>query len=255
MSQTNEPNQSRQQSQPTGPNAPNQPQQSQTGQPKRGGGLRTLGIIGLVLVAILSLGFAGYSTMNPHTMTYTQQQLVTNTQTVFNTQTVVSTSTNLVTTMQTVTHTTTTGYPNGYSQYYAQNCPAWGCGGPPPYSPNYYYYDQYYYYYSNPYYPYYYSSYQGYQPPCQTVTAYNNTVTCSGYLYQDPNQCTVLVIPIYSPYQYNVYQYYTLQNAPPNLPSMGTWVTVAGQLHQGANTSPTGASCPGNYIIVTSLTH
>ncbi len=238
MSQNNQPNE------PNPQNPPSQPTQPQPSQPKRSG-LKTLGIVGLVLVAILSLGFAGYSTMNPHTMTYTQQQLLTNTQSIVNTQTVVSTSTNLVTSVQTVTQTTTNGYPNGYNQYMQQNCPSYACGSPPPYYPNYNYYGP----------SYYYNNYQGYLPPCMTQSAYNNTVTCSGYLYQDPKQCTMIVIPIYSPYQYNVYQYYTLQHTPSNLPAMGTWVTVTGQLHQGSNTSPTGAACPGNYINVTSLTH
>ena len=247
MSQNNNPNQNNnQQGQSNQPNSPNQSQPNQSNQPKRSG-MGTIGIVGLLLVAILGLGFAGYSTLNPHTVTYTQQQLLTNTQSVFNTQTVVSTSTSLVTSVQQVTQTTTAGYANPYSQYTQQNCPAWGCGSPPPYNPNYYYYGPNYY---NPNY----YNYQGYNPPCETQSAYNNTVKCSGYLYQDSNQCTVLVIPIYSPYQYNVYQYYTLQNLPSNLPAMGTWTTVTGQLHQGSNNSPTGAGCPGNYITVSSLT-
>ena len=82
----------------------------------------------------------------------------------------------------------------------------------------------------------------------------NNQVECVGYLYQDPNSCVVLVIPVYSSVGLLSYQYYTLQQLPSSYPSIGTWVSVAGQLNQGNNFSSTGAACPGNYINVATIT-
>jgi len=52
-----------------------------------------------MLVALLSLAFAGYTALNPHTVTVTQQQMQTNTQSVYFVQTQavtsVSTATNV----------------------------------------------------------------------------------------------------------------------------------------------------------------
>ncbi|HXX72820.1 MAG TPA: hypothetical protein VEI80_03925, partial [Candidatus Acidoferrales bacterium] len=73
-------------------------------------------------------------------------------------------------------------------------------------------------------------------------------------IYQAPNGCTELVIQVYNPYSYtSALQYYTLHNLS-STPASGTLVTVSGQMYQGYNTAPTGASCPGNYINVTSIT-
>ena len=83
--------------------------------------------------------------------------------------------------------------------------------------------------------------------------ASSGQVQCVGYLYQDPNSCVELVIPVYSVYGVVSYQYYTLQNLPASYPAIGTWVSVTGQLFQGSNVSPTGAACPGNYINVSSI--
>ena len=93
-----------------------------------------------------------------------------------------------------------------------------------------------------------------YTPPCQS-TGNNNTVQCSGYLYQPSNGCVELAIPIDNPYLFEsrAYQYYALQNLPSSIPPISSWVTVTGQLHQGQNMAPNGASCPGNYIIVNSI--
>jgi hypothetical protein len=208
-------------------------------------------------VAILALGFAGYTAMNPHVTTVTQQQLITNTQSVVQTQTQVVTSVNQVTQVVTATNVqgTTVGVGAGQSGYY-QYCSPYGCMYPPgsgyntynPYSP------------PNPWYPgYYQGAYYGYwngnfYPPCQTGAS--NNVTCSGYIFQAQNGCTVLVIPIANPYYAESfsYQYYTLHNLPANVPNNGSWSTVSGQLFQGANTSSNGASCPGNYINVSSVT-
>lgn len=90
-------------------------------------------------------------------------------------------------------------------------------------------------------------------------TGGGNLVQCSGQLYQNPNGCVLLVVPaltwVNDPG--NVVtaglQYYTLHDLPTSYPPLGAWVTVTGQLYQGANTSSTGASCPGNYINVTSI--
>ena len=81
----------------------------------------------------------------------------------------------------------------------------------------------------------------------------NNQVQCVGYLYQDPNSCVILVIPVYSSVGVLSYQYYTLQKLPSSYPAIGTWVFVTGQLNQGNNFSSTGAACPGNYINVASI--
>jgi len=93
------------------------------------------------------------------------------------------------------------------------------------------------------------------QSPGINSLLYNNTVQCVGYLYQDPNAngCTELVIPVYSPYGFLSFQYYTLQNLPTSYPAIGTWVGVRGQLLKGNNVSPNGAACPGNYINVASI--
>jgi len=238
---------------------PNQPNQSnQPGQTNKGGGntLRTAGIVGLVLVAILSLGFAGYTAMNPRVNTVTQQQFVTNTQNVYSTQIQTVTSVSQVTLATTTTNVAATGNGAGVSSGYYQYCSPYGCMYSPgpsyntynPYNP------------PNPWYPGYYNgAYYGYYngnffPPCQS-NAPSNSVTCSGYIFQAQNGCTVLVIPVANPYvaESSVFQYYTLHNVPSNAPSNGSWVNVSGQLYQGANTSSNGASCPGNYINVTSI--
>lgn len=236
---------------------PNQPSQS-AGQTSNGGrgSLRTAGIIGLLLVAILSLGFAGYTALNPHVNTVTQQQFLTNTQSVYSTQIQTVTSVTQVTIATTTTKVAATGNGVGVGPGYYQYCSVYGCMYSPgqgynnynPYNP------------PNPWTPGYYNgAYYGYwngnfYPPCQTGAS-NNTVTCSGYIFQAQNGCTVLVIPIANPYyaESSTYQYYTLHNVPSNAPSNGSWVSVNGQLYQGSNTSSSGASCPGNYINVTSI--
>jgi hypothetical protein len=228
--------------------------------------MRSIAIIGLVLVALLSLAFAGYTILSPHTTTVTKQQFLTNTQNIYTTQT--QTVTSQVTATSLTTIATTNG--NGYGNY--QVCGGYGCyyypgSGRSNYPANYgyYYYNNGYYYsyypgYSYEYsYPmYYYGYYNGnYYPPCQSTGSGGN-VTCSGYLYQAGNGCTVLTIPTtsnpYSSYATgDVLEYYTLHNLPSNTPSTGTWVTVTGQFYNGPNTSSSGQSCPDNYIVVSSI--
>lgn len=214
-------------------------------------------MIGLALVAILALGFAGYTALNPHVTTVTQQQFLTNTQSVYNTQTRVVTAVSQITEVVTVTNTeATTASGLGVLPGYYEYCSLYGCMYSP--GPSYNTYNPYQP--PNPWYPGYYNgAYYGYWngnffPPCQT-SEYNNTVTCSGYIFQAQNSCTVLVIPIANPYYAEsfAYQYYTLHNLPSNAPTNGSWVTVSGQLYQGGNTSSSGASCPGNYINVTAI--
>ena len=102
------------------------------------------------------------------------------------------------------------------------------------------------------YYPGYFNG--NYYTTCQS-TGNTNTVQCSGYLYQPSNGCVELVIPIDNGYWFEsrVYQYYTLQNLPSSYNPGWRWVTVTGQLYHGYNMAANGASCPGNYIIVNSI--
>ena len=228
--------------------------------------MRTLGIVALVLVALASLGFAGYTVLSPHTTTVTQQQFITNTQNVITTQTQTQfvTSQAVATSLTTITNTAPNG--NGNYQNY-QVCGYYGCYNYPgsgyyPTSPGYYYYTNgnYYNYYPGSYYsnyPYYYYGYYngGYTPPCQSSSG---NVSCSGYLYNAGNGCTVLAIPtISNPYPSyatgDVLEYITLHNLPSNTPATGSWVTVTGQLYKGPNTSSSGQSCPDNYIVVGSI--
>lgn len=89
---------------------------------------------------------------------------------------------------------------------------------------------------------------------CASPYSSNQVQTqCVGYLYQDPNACVILVIPVYTYAAVVSYQYYTLQSLPSSYPGIGTWVTVTGTLNQGNNYSSTGGACPGNYLQVSSI--
>lgn len=237
------------------PNQPAQPTQSPPPSGSRRGFSRAVGI-GLIIIALLGLGAAGYTMTNPHVTTVTQQQLITNTQSLTNTQTqtVTSLGTQTVTNVVTTTNAmTSAGYTYGVSTvssgYYSQsnqNCNYNGCYYNPGYQ-------------SCSYNGCYYNGLPGYNNyyytnVCQSVGG-NNMVQCSGYLYHDQSGCVVLSIPIDNGYWFEtrVYQYYTLQNLPANYQNIGGWVTVMGQMNQGYNASPTGAACPGNYIIVSSI--
>jgi hypothetical protein len=205
-------------------------------------GLRSAALVALAIVAVLSLAFAGYTTLNPHTVTVTQPQMLTNTQNLYSVQTQTVVTENTVISVTTVTNMQQSGYGYGYGYGNYQSCNYYyGCSQSPGYN----------------YYPgYYYGSY-GYNPPCQYAGS-NNAVTCYGYYYQAGNGCTLLVVPTTSnPYPSYatgyVYEYYTLHNLPSNTPQLGAWVTVNGQLYQGYNTASNGASCPNNYIIVNTI--
>jgi hypothetical protein len=201
--------------------------------------VRSVALVGLAIVAVLSLAFAGYTSLNPHIVTVTQQQMLTATQNLYSVQTQTVMTANTVTSVTTVTNMQQSGYGYGNGNYQYCNY-YYGCYQ----SPGYYYN-----------YPGYYGSY-GYNP-CQ-YTGSSSSVTCYGYFYQASNGCTLLVVPTTSnPYPSyatgNVYEYYTLHNLPSNTPQIGSWVTVNGQLYQGYNTASNGASCPNNYIIVNSI--
>lgn len=192
--------------------------------------LRTMGVAGLALVALLSLGYAGYSSMNPQTVTVTQQQLLTNTQNLYTTQTQTVTSMNVVTSQQTVT-TTTNAAGNVYtgSNYYSQNCGYYGC----------YYYG---------------SGFASISDLCKP-TGQNNTVQCQGYIYEPSSRCVELAIPFLNPdwMETTGYKYVTLYNMPANAPAAGAFVTVTGLLNEGYTPSLYGAACTADYITVTSI--
>jgi len=88
--------------------------------------------------------------------------------------------------------------------------------------------------------------------PCQSPSN-NSTTQCVGHLYQDSNGCVELAFSVFSPYGLVSSQYYTLVDLPSSYPPIGTWVTVTGILNQGYNSASNGSACPGNYIIVTSI--
>ena len=87
-----------------------------------------LGVLGVALIAIVSLGYAGYSAMNPHTMTVTAQQYVTNTQIGATTITSVATVNNQVT--QTVTAGATAVSEPAYQMNCGPGSSSYGCNWP-----------------------------------------------------------------------------------------------------------------------------
>jgi len=202
--------------------------------------LRSILVGLLVLVGVVSVAFIGYTGLNGHLVTVTQQQLLTNTQSLYSTQTVTSLS--MVTSFQTVTTATTVGFGNVYTQpgyQYNQNYPNY---------PNYQncsYYGCYY----TPYTP------PAYAPISALCNTTNSTIQCSGYLHEPSSFCTELAIPYNNPaiLESTAYLYLTLINLPPNIPASGTWVTVNGTLNQGYSQGSYGGLCTSNYINVTSI--
>jgi hypothetical protein len=182
-----------------------------------------LGVIGVAFLAILSLGFAGYSAMNPHTMTVTGQQYVTNTQIGMTTLA----TTNTVKSQATQTVAVAAGTTAVSQGAYQLNC---GSGGN-SYGCNW---------------PYTYDACQG--------TGIGNGVTCDGYLMQGPNGCVELAVPTDTVSQ-PAYDHYALQNLPSSYPSIGSWVVVKGQLSLTASpmSASSSTSCPANSISVSSI--
>ena len=159
--------------------------------------------------------------------------------------------TQAATTSVTQTVATTTVMP--------QDCSIYGCYPYPaypyaPYPPGYPAYPGYYPGYSPGYYNGYSSVYGGCSYAIST-SPNNNAVQCYGYVYQAPNGCVELEVGANNAPYYGgtALQYYTLHNLS-STPASGTWVRVQGLMYQGANTSPTGAGCPGNYINVSAIT-
>jgi hypothetical protein len=173
-------------------------------------------------------------------MTVTQQQLLTNTQSLTNTLTVtnIKTATSSTTITSTTTSTTSVGYGYGYGYGDYPGYPEYqNCGASCPPS----------------------SIYVTNYDTCNlnNLAGSNNTFQCFGYIYQDSGGCVVLAVPVPNPPYYfenPVVHYYGLQNLPSNSPHMGSWVTVTGRWNQGINSSASGASCPFNYLNVTSIT-
>jgi len=188
-------------------------------------------VLGLIVIALLSLGFVAYASLNPHTVMVTQQQFLTNTQNQYVTQTVtsVSTVTNLATITTVANGLYTVNTAAAYIGSGSYNCGNYGCTPP---------------------------SLGAYGNICNSASG-NNTVQCSGILSEPTNGCVELAIPYTNPdlLESTAYQWYTLRNLPSTLPSAGTWVTVKGQLFQGFTQGTNGAACSGNYINVSSISH
>ncbi len=209
---------------------------SQAGQPNPSPnqGSRGWATIGLALIAVLALAFAGYTLLNPQSVTITQQQVLTNTQSVFNTQTVTSVST--VTSLTTATTTATSnGFVNPGSMFYQnyQNCGYYGCYYQPTPQP----------------------AYASVSQICQS-TGQNDTVQCSGYFFMPSGACPELAIPYINPaiMETQGYLYVTLYNLPANHPAPGAYVTVTGHPSQGFTAGPAGEqACTDNTITVTSI--
>jgi len=192
------------------------------------GRLGSLAVVGMVLVIILSVVFAGYNVLNNRMAPVTQNLLVTNTTNLYTTQTQTVMSIGAITTVTTMTRTSFTGF--GYGNYAV--CMINGCPDQNP-AVN--------------------SNYN----TCQS-SGPNSEAKCYGYLEEGSGGCVVLAVPLIDPYNsspYIVYQYYTLHNLPSSYLPSGAWVTVTGQLYQGYTTSATSAACPNNNVInVTSIT-
>jgi hypothetical protein len=185
-----------------------------------------LAMIGIALVAIVSLGLAGYTTLTPHSATVTEQEYLTNTQNFYTTQTKTLTSTSTVTS-SVATNAAINLNGEGPASY--QTCGYYGC------------------------YP-----AQGYTyTPCMSIGT-GNTVTCNGYLIQNGNGCVQVSVPITDPDYWNSgiwYVHYTLQKLPSPYPTRGSWVQVTGQLNiTNTSISANSAACSPNTITVTSIT-
>jgi hypothetical protein len=189
----------------------------------------TLTIIGAALVAILSLGYAGYTMSTPHIATLTQQQYLTNTQNFYSTQTQTVTATNTVTSAAVVTNPAI-NLSGGGPGYY-QTCGYYGC-----------------------------SPAQGYTyTPCTPVGGNgSNQVTCYGYLIQNGNGCTQISVRTTDPNYWASgiqYVHFALQNLPASYPAIGSWVNVTGQLSiTDSNLAVANSACSPNTLTVSSIT-
>jgi hypothetical protein len=141
----------------------------------------SLGIIAVALVAILGIGYLGYSTAAPASVTVTRQEYATNLQTATTTVTASSTVTTQATQTATVAN----------SNAYQPNCtPGVACSWP-------YNYDA-----------------------C-SWTGNGNNVVCDGYLIQGQGGCVELGVPTVSAAQplYNHYTLQNLPSSYPTIGS------------------------------------
>ena len=189
----------------------------------------SLTIIGAALVAILSLGYAGYTMSTPHMSTVTQQQYLTNTENFYSTQTQTITAISTVTTAEAVTNAAINLNGGGPGLY--QTCGYYGC------SPT-----------------------QGYTyTPCTPVGGNgSNTVMCYGYLIRNGNECTQISVLTTDPDYWRSgieFVHYALHDLPASYPPIGSWVDVTGQLSI-TNTSVAAANsaCSPNILTVSSIT-
>jgi len=160
--------------------------------------------------------------MNPHTVTVTGQQYVTNVQTNLQTATTTIPAVSTVNNQAMQTATVTPAPANGGA--YQLNCGAgYGCN-----------------------WPYTYDACWG--------TGQGNSVACDGYLLQGQNGCVELAVPT-DTVQQPPYDHYVLQNLPSSYPSIGSWVVVKGQLSLVTSNKvvPSSTACPANSIAVTSI--
>jgi hypothetical protein len=210
----------------------------------------TCSFVGIQLYAVGN----AYDTSSNRNLASASTALTTATGNTFTGQLVFNLSPSIVGHQLQVTVLIYSGYPNGYE---ANGAPLATAAqslqvNPTSYENGYNY--QYGICYQNPYcnYPGYFNG--NYFTTCQSA-GNSNTVQCSGFLYQPSDGCVEIAIPIDNGYWFEsrVYQYYTLQNLPSSFNPSWRWVTVTGQLYQGYNFAPTGASCPGNYIVVSTV--
>ena len=165
--------------------------------------------------------------MNPHTMTITAQQYVTNTQIVPTTMTSVATVNSQVVQMVTSRGNYTAASGAAFQFNCGPGSSSYGCN-----------------------WPYTYDACQG--------TGIGNSVTCVGYLEQGPSGCVILAVPTDTTAQ-PPYDHYALQNLPSSYPSMGSWVvvkgglTLSGTVTRTSSSSQSNSTCPTNTISVTSM--
>jgi hypothetical protein len=188
----------------------------------------TLTVTGAALVAILSLGYAGYTMSTLHVATVTQQQYLTNTQNFYNTETQTVTATNTITTAVAVTNNAIN--LNGGGPGYYQTCGYYGC----------------------------YPAQGETYTPCTPVGSGSNTVTCYGYLIQNQNGCTQISVRTTDPDYWRSgiqYVHYALQNLPAQYPPIGSWVDITGQLTiTDTSITVANSACSPNTLAVTTIT-
>ena len=176
-----------------------------------------LGIIGVALVAILGLGYAGYSAMNPHSVTVTRQEYVTNFQTLTTTVTAASTI---------ITQAAQTGTVANSNAYQANCTPGTVCSWPNTYD------------------------------AC-SWTGEGNGVVCTGYLIQGGGGCVELGVPTVSAAQplFDHYTLQNLPSSYPAIGSwvVVRGQLLLGAKSTASSASWSAASCSTSIITVSSI--